>query len=553
VIDFLALPWLRSIGYNVKTIDTDTALQRRWKLLSKSSRGGLEKNHHDRSVLSIKSPDFSVGELTWGKGTLRPDTDTYLEIQRVCEASATQGYFCYDEMFVWANDLLKEQPNVESVIRNRFPLLLIDEAQDNSNHQSVALKRIFLDGNSPVVRQRFGDGNQAIFDSTNVEEVTTDKFPIEELKKSLPDSHRFGQKIADLADPLGVVPYELKGKGPKTPLASKQDARHTIFLFDETTSSQVFDSYGELLVQTFSEQELSSGTFSAVGHIHTAKADSNKPRHVGHYWPEYDPQLAHQEPHPETLAQYFSAAVRRVNAIGETHFAVETFASGLLRLSRMANGSRTRERHRNIHRYVLDLLADSPEVRSLYEDMILSTIVRSEIVVEETWRDRWRNAVLRIATSLAGCPLSGPAVEGFLAWPKSPASVGSSSSRVKSRDNFYRYPSKNPKVEIKVGSIHSIKGETHTATLVLETFWYTHNLESLLPWLDGRKLGGGSEIERQKYRLKLHYVAMTRPTHLLCLAMKKSTFVQNDGTLNSERVLAVKAQGWEIHDISTGR
>jgi DNA helicase-2/ATP-dependent DNA helicase PcrA len=167
VIDFLTVPWLRSIGYPIKIIDTEICLQRRWKALALTTRQGLEKNHHDRKVLSIKSSSFSVGDVTWGKGKLGENTATYRDIQRACQSSANQGYFCYDEMFIWAKDLLEKELSVDSVIRNRFPLLFIDEAQDNSDHQSAILKRIFLDGDSRVIRQRFGDGNQAIFDSTS--------------------------------------------------------------------------------------------------------------------------------------------------------------------------------------------------------------------------------------------------------------------------------------------------------------------------------------------------------------------------------------------------
>lgn len=98
---------------------------------------------------------------------------------------------------------------------------------------------------------------------------------------------------------------------------------------------------------------------------------------------------------------------------------------------------------------------------------------------------------------------------------------------------------------IRVGSIHSAKGETHTATLVLETYWYAHNLESLLPWLGGTRSGCSSEGSRQESRLKVHYVAMTRPTHLLCLAMKKSTI---DTENNLVQKLTVR--GWVIQDLA---
>jgi hypothetical protein len=82
---------------------------------------------------------------------------------------------------------------------------------------------------------------------------------------------------------------------------------------------------------------------------------------------------------------------------------------------------------------------------------------------------------------------------------------------------------------MRVGSIHSAKGETHTATLVLETYWYSHNLNDLVPWLSGLRLGGAGIGARQQTKLKTHYVAMTRPTHLLCLAVMQSTLDCHNG------------------------
>lgn len=66
-----------------------------------------------------------------------------------------------------------------------------------------------------------------------------------------------------------------------------------------------------------------------------------------------------------------------------------------------------------------------------------------------------------------------------------------------------------------------------------EGFFYQHHLSELKPWLLGDREGGSHQSARGKTvpegtrtlgRLKLHYVAMTRPTHLLCLAMHKNAF-----------------------------
>ena len=119
----------------------------------------------------------------------------------------------------------------------------------------------------------------------------------------------------------------------------------------------------------------------------------------------------------------------------------------------------------------------------------------------------------------------------------------------KNRDNIYRYPNDNPKVHIRVGSIHSIKGQTHTATLVLETFWQDHNLHKLKQWIvrpKGEKGWKKSDGVEQEKRLKIHYVAMTRPTHLLCLAMKRGTFEKDDGSMDQEVVQKLEGRGWKV-------
>ena len=130
-----------------------------------------------------------------------------------------------------------------------------------------------------------------------------------------------------------------------------------------------------------------------------------------------------------------------------------------------------------------------------------------------------------ICEGIAVTSSSSPEIQEFLEWREGANIPDSTSASPKIRDNIYRFSHNGRSVDIRVGSIHSIKGETHTATLVLETYWKgrkgRHNLELLLPWLDGSQSGRPASGTEQLSRLKLHYVAMTRPTHLLCLAMKQ--------------------------------
>ena len=131
----------------------------------------LRKYGVDESSIHILDSGFNL-EKKKGQFPFGHHTSTYEVLQSACEETARDGYHCYDDMFIWAGSLMDKVPGIVEVIRARFPILFVDEAQDNREDQSAILHRIFRAGNGPVVRQRFGDNNQAIFDSTNASEAT---------------------------------------------------------------------------------------------------------------------------------------------------------------------------------------------------------------------------------------------------------------------------------------------------------------------------------------------------------------------------------------------
>lgn len=173
------------------------------------------------------------------------------------------------------------------------------------------------------------------------------------------------------------------------------------------------------------------------------------------------------------------------------------------------------------------LLLEHSPARDLYEEMIDSFVVKRLAPMKEEWGTKC-SIVRKIAEAIVGDSLSVREANRFLAWEEGDDAPESFPTFPKNRDNTYPFSKDGKDVVIRVGSIHSIKGETHMATLVLETFWNRHNLEQLLPWLSGSNQGGKSSGSQQKTRLKVHYVAMTRPSHLLCLAMKRSSIEDPD-------------------------
>ena len=541
VNEFLALPWLRSQGYPIEMIDDGVSLRRRWYKLSIATRRALEKNRYTEQRLRFMTVEFNLGEVKWGKGHLGPDTQTYQEMRRACEASAREGYFCHEEMFVWACDMIDKLPGIREWLRIRFPFVFIDEVQDNSELQSKLLHRIFIEGDNPVVRQRLGDANQAIYQfSSQTEDVVSDEFPIAEICTDLPNSFRFGQGIADLANPLAVEPQGLKGL-KRTDI----DVSHAIFLFDDASIDCVLERYAAYLLDVFSDDELQCGSFTAVGAVHRPGAGDNMPRSVGHYWTAYDYEIGMAEPHPKSFVQYVVAGLRLARMSGETHALVEKVADGVLRLVRLASPERKLGRRKRRHRYVLELLEEHAEAKANYLNLIRSLCVGRAPLTNAVWDENWRGTVAKLVRSIAGADGGGDAVDDFLTWNEAGNPAPDDDEHVRS-DNVFRYPAANPAVAIRVGSIHGVKGETHMATLVLDTFYRSHHLKTLKAWLNGKKAGGAGESASTQSRLRLHYVAMSRPSHLLCLAMREDALTEAD---------TIKAidMGWRVGRVTDMR
>ncbi|MGK0271886.1 MAG: DNA helicase-2/ATP-dependent DNA helicase PcrA [Cocleimonas sp.] len=551
VNEFLSLPFLRAKGYDINVIDTDVCRKKRWFLLPVNTRNALEQAKHNSSILSIQDANFGVGKVRWSKGSkLGQDTHTYLELVDACRRSTIDGYFCHNEMFLWAKELMDQSPLVIPTLRDRFPILLIDEAQDNCQEQTEILSRIFITGENSVVRQRYGDGNQAIYDFQGGTESLKDTFP-DTSPIELPNSHRFGPDIASLVDPLGLNPYGLKGTGPQNSLNSKLSAQNTIFLFNEDNAKNVLRAYGDLILDAFSEKEVNGDWFkaNAVGNIHTPpkEEDASKfPHHVKHYMPAYDYELNKPDPKPRTFLQYISLGKSLSEHEGETYPMVEKIAEALLRLSSFNTEQKVIEKRRHKHRHILDLLMQesNQKFREKYLGLIKKLSVECYFPDKDEWEGRWCKPIKILAQKISGTEALTLEADEFLGWDDKSCPFLDDDHISEPQNNIFLHEIKGRVVSIKVGSIHSVKGHTHTATLVFETFWYGHNLEKLLPWINGDTEGWNNKNgERQKSRLKSHYVAMSRPTHLLCLAMKRSS-------VDNNALVLLKENGWKVREIS---
>jgi hypothetical protein len=556
---FLALPWLAANGFPAPTIDDDVTAAVRRGALSESEfwkvKKLLESHYKSFEGLRIRDRDLTFDYPTGSH------TPTFALAKRAIEAAAGAGYFCHEEMFVWARALLADQPAVASWLRRRFPLVLIDEMQDTSAVQGDLLESLFSRSAPDIVVQRVGDPNQAIFNSSEEELAAVTAFPDPSRCLAIPHSYRFGSDIAALASPFAVAPVGssgLCGRGPKNALPVEAHCAHAVFVFPDGSTAGVLDAYGRHVLATFSDGVLSDGAgrVTAVGAVHEDASDvvpghAHFPKSVAHYWANYSAVQARREPHPRTLVEYFRIARAAAHDARELSPGVERAASGLIRLAgRVGDLRRLKRRHRN-HRALVDALQASPATLDRYRALLRQLLVAGVELCKEDWQAT-REAALEVAMALSEAQDS-TVVGSFLAWNEdtpSGASGTAPSGARGLRSNSYRVAEQGRVVDIQLGSIHSVKGQTHLATMVLETYWHKHLFGRLLPWLRGSKSNGVGVGVQDRKRLLQTYVAMTRPSHLLCLAIPRSRF-GDDATFAADRATLI-GRGWRVAEIVGG-
>src|SRR3989304_3019543 len=117
-------------------------------------------------------------------------------------------------------------------IRRRFPLVLLDEAQDTNGEQLALLNRLFA---ADVAYQRLGDQNQTLYED---EDLTPDAYwRAGDGVIPLNESRRFGTSIAGFASRLTVRAQQQITGLPDVP------SRRTLILFCPDTIGAVLPAY----------------------------------------------------------------------------------------------------------------------------------------------------------------------------------------------------------------------------------------------------------------------------------------------------------------------
>jgi hypothetical protein len=563
VNQYLALPWLNSNGFPSATVDDDITSAYRRRIIMNSEYWKIEnylaRKNSGFDRIRLKNRDFEIN-LGDGDFPAGPSAETHQIAKRAVMASANAGYFCYDEMFVWAKALLQDCPDVAKFLQHRFPLVIVDEMQDTSELQIGILDALFPRSSPAVVLQRVGDPNQAIYEGDRAGGAMPCGYPDPDNCLKIPNSFRFGPAIATLASPFAIYaagPDGLQGVGPRVVKGAPDCCSNALFIFTDAEAHRVLDAYGHHVLSTFSDATLNIGEITAVGAVHQDASDvtashNHFPKTVSHYCSGYTKEVGRSVPHPRTLIQYVRVAQALVRDGCDLAPGVEKIASGLIRLARRSGNTKLLSRSAPSHRTLLQAISPNAEAASAYRRLLLAYLVDWETLSINSWAQRQVD-ILQVVGDLVTPGSTIDAGDDFLSWDQQNASlvVTAPVSPQDPGPNVYRYDNGTGRiVDIRLGSVHSVKGQTHLATLLLSTYWHKHSSERILPWLLGEKINLNGAGIQDRARLHQTYVAMSRPSHLVCLAIPRSKLGNADMLLG--RVEALKNRGWQVAEVVDG-
>ncbi|MFJ8365501.1 UvrD-helicase domain-containing protein [Bacillus cereus] len=381
---------------------------------------------------------------------------------------------------------------IRRAISSRFNFVLLDEAQDTNELQYYLLNQLFYNNNE-ISFQRYGDPYQALYNI--YEDVEDTWIPIGEVdrvpKYDISETSRFGENIAKVVRNLCIERY------------------------DEFKSLELVDSFKPYFFVYENEEDLINSYRKLIKELKSQSerfASSTKK----------DAILSVK--HDELSAVFNSYSKPSVKVRKNESNIKQAYNFFLGILSKELDLSFKDTKHK------LDSNIECKE--------LLSFAVRS-LLLENT-NDAVEGNLYKILSILNEKPEDQIIISNIAELFDS-FRLGITSS-VKKLDSF--------EDEFYIGTIHSVKGETHRSTLlVLNSIFRDYSastsysmVDLLKNYLVGNYIEPSSLAEEQRKKetykaLKLAYVALSRPTHLIAIAIPKSL-------VDQDFVECLKEFGW---------
>ncbi|NBH32693.1 ATP-dependent helicase [Clostridiaceae bacterium] len=501
---FLSIPFLKqTYGKGITAINDEYYYQKMFQkkkeitILKKYAYGkcGRDYSKTDNYIKSIilrrkdGEFDFCIGNKSLN--LKNKSSETYKALYSLLVDNLfSQGILRYDDTYLLAQMYLEKHPELSNYFCSRFQYVFMDEVQDNRKVQNEILDKIFLPDR--MVVQKFGDMDQAIYDDK--EEAESSVFGVKyEISKSM----RFPQNIADIIENLRVEPHEKALKGKES-----TDAFIYILVYEYDKIYDVKDKFIDLILEHNLKKDKS--VFKCCGWV--GYKENDKQLSLKSYYPMY---LSNKDVNIKQIGISFQSILEE-NAKHNITVGL-IYKSVIECIVRFLNMNDILFEEKRITYYVLEkYVKNNMEVEW---KNLRRLIVREAINIKN-----YDEAAFKII-GMEALHIVYPFIENC----DKKRFLKLFEKQIGSKKNvLYNCYVKNG-VSVVFDTVHGVKGETHTGTLYVETYFNKKtDMQRILKFMLNSNVKNMGIDEKKA--LKVGYVGMSRATDLLCIAICDDTF-----------------------------
>lgn len=420
------------------------------------------------------------------------------------------GYLCFDDAYYLADRYLAACPTIVEIIQKRFSHVFVDEMQDMGTHQYELLEKLFASnqGNN-ICYQRIGDKNQAIYTEKSSNGNTwVDRLHVLQLN----GSHRLSPHTAKIVEKIAYAPIQVAGLQTNED-GSPINLRPHMLVYNDRNIGTVISYFADLVAQYRASGNIPvTGRQSYKAICWNTKSETGKIR-LNNYHPGFDRHQHTPKVNYDSLESYLRCP-QDTSAFGPV---VKHIGNALLRVLRMENVEVSPGLSHNKTELYKFLNEHHPQFYQNLQGRLY----------------HWSRQVLLGQSTNALSEITAFLPSLLALFQKQ---INLSSAFITSNQVVVNNPVPNPHplvppnqfvhadFNIDICTVHASKGQTHTATLYMESNYQgSHESERLAGYLlNLARPQKVSTFFRQS--LKTAYVGFSRPTHLLCFAIHEAHF-----------------------------
>ncbi|MBV2196566.1 MAG: UvrD-helicase domain-containing protein, partial [Flavobacterium sp.] len=385
----------------------------------------------------------------------------YIGLKTIVFEVLKKGIISYDYAYHFGECYLYKIPLIKELIQKRFSFVFVDEMQDMDTHQYNILEKLFYDdGNSISIIQRIGDKNQAIYYSVKAEDVWSDRADVLRIN----GSPRLSKPIANVVKKFALhndANFDIIG-------INECELKPHILVFENSTIKNIIPFFTKIVKEYKENGSLKSKKdFKDIKVVcwntdwkenEENRCDISKLRledyHKGFKREKHKPKEDY-----ENLKSYLLYYEQKKTLEPLRKSILNAF----LKILRIENINAADDRP-----YTKKKLIDFIYEKDInkYDELNLNLYNWSIGIIREQTNDVWNEIKLYVSTFLAMFDKTISKSSTFINTDNAEMPV--ENAQIISTTNHY----KEDGLEIEITSVHAVKGQTHCATLYLESYFH---------------------------------------------------------------------------------